>query len=107
MEKSHRPDHPLYQLIADLNNPQECAKFFEDLCTPKELASLEQRLDVGIYLKQGLAYLEILEKTGASSATISRVRRHMLKEGAGGIIDDLISQTGLDQKEPLQQVSGK
>lgn len=97
MEKTHQPNHHLYQLIADLSGPEECAKFFEDLCTPKELISLEQRLDVGIYLKQGLAYLEILEKTGASSATISRVRRHMLDCGSGGVMDELITQAGLDQ----------
>lgn len=99
MEKVHRPDHRLYQLLADLNTPEECAKFLEDLCTPKELISLEQRLDVGIYLKQGLAYLEILEKTGASSATISRVRRFMLDSGSGGIISDIITRAGLDQPE--------
>lgn len=97
MEKVHNRDHVLFQLIADLKTPEECAKFFEDLCTPKELKSLEQRLDVGIYLKQGLAYLEILEKTGASSATISRVRRFMLDNGTGGVIDGIISDAKLDQ----------
>lgn len=91
MEKSHERNHILYQLITDLKTEEDCAKFFEDLCTPKELQSLEQRLEVAILLKQGLAYLEILEKTGASSATISRVRRFILDSGNGGVIDDIIT----------------
>ncbi len=91
MEKSHERNHILYKLIAQLKTEEDCAKYFEDLCTPKELMSLEQRLDVAILLKQGLAYLEILEKTGASSATISRVRRYILDSGTGGVIDDIIT----------------
>lgn len=98
MEKKHDPNHKLYELITSLKDPEECAKFFEDLCTPKELRSLEQRLDVAIYLRQGLAYLEILEKTGASSATISRVRRFMLDSGNGGVMEGILSEADF---EPL------
>ena len=47
--------------------------------------------------QQGLVYLDILEKTGASSATISRVRRSMLENGAGGVMQDIIIREGLDQ----------
>lgn len=92
MDQAQQDSHRLYQLIAKLEDPALCAKFFQDLCTPKELASLEQRLDVAVYLKQGLAYLEILDKTGASSATISRVRRCMLNSGIGGVMDDIINE---------------
>ena len=71
---------------------------FEDLCTPTELQAMEQRFDVAVYLQQGLVYLDILEKTGASSATISRVRRSMLENGAGGVVRSIIVREGLDQK---------
>ena len=64
----------LYETILKLKDLDECCRFFDDLCTPTELRSLEQRFDVAAYLQQGLVYPDILEKTGASSATISRVR---------------------------------
>ena len=73
----------LYETILKLKDLDECCRFFDDLCTPTELRSLEQRFDVAVYLQQGLVYLEILDKTGASSATISRVNR-CLHYGAGG-----------------------
>ena len=64
----------LYETILKLKDLDECCRFFDDLCTPTELRSLEQRFDVAVYLQQGLVYLDILDRTGASSATISRVR---------------------------------
>ena len=67
----------LYETILKLKDLDECCRFFDDLCTPTELRSLEQRFDVAVYLQQGLVYLDILEKTGASSATISRVNRSL------------------------------
>ena len=88
----------LYETILKLKDLDECCKFFEDLCTPTELRSLEQRFDVAVYLQQGLVYLDILEKTGASSATISRVRRSMLDNGAGGVMREVILRTGLDKQ---------
>ena len=95
----------LYETIAKLKDAEECCRFFEDLCTPVELRSMEQRFDVAVYLQQGLVYLDILERTGASSATISRVRRAMLDNGAGGIMRDVICRTGLDKREipPISQ----
>ena len=60
---------------------------------------MEQRFDVAVYLQQGLVYLDILEKTGASSATISRVRRSMLDGGAGGVMRDVILRAELAEKE--------
>ncbi len=89
----------LYETILKLKDVDECCRFFDDLCTPTELRSLEQRFDVAIYLQQGLVYLDILDKTGASSATISRVRRSMLDNGAGGVMRDVILREGLHEQE--------
>ena len=88
----------LYETILKLKDAEECSRFFEDLCTPVELRAMEQRFDVAVYLQQGLVYLDILEKTGASSATISRVRRSMLDNGAGGVMREVILRTGLDKQ---------
>ena len=68
----------LYEAILKLRDLDECCRFFDDLCTPTELRSMEKRFDVATYLLEDQVYLEILEKTGASSATISRVRRNIL-----------------------------
>ena len=78
-EKSDR----LYKAILTLENEEECYNFFQDLCTIPELRSMEQRYEVATLLSQGLIYNDILERTGASSATISRVNRSLLG-GAGG-----------------------
>lgn len=89
----------LYETILKLKDLDECCRFFDDLCTPTELRSMEQRFDVAVYLQQGMVYLDILEKTGASSATISRVRRSMLDNGAGGIMQQVIIREGYDKTE--------
>jgi TrpR-related protein YerC/YecD len=65
-----------------LQDEQECYEFFQDLCTVSELRSMEQRFEVASLLNDGMIYNEILERTGASSATISRVNRS-LSYGAG------------------------
>ena len=65
----------LYQAILQLKDPQECYDFFQDLCTVSELRSMEQRFEVASLLNDGMIYSDILEQTGASSATISRVNR--------------------------------
>ena len=67
----------LYKAIAALQNEEECRRFLEDLCTVSELKAMEQRMDVAMLLDDGLIYSEILERTGASSATISRVNRSL------------------------------
>ena len=85
----------LYEAILDLKNLDECCKFFDDLCTGNELRSMEQRFDVATYLLQDQVYLEILEKTGASSATISRVRRNILNNDDGGMMREIILRMGL------------
>lgn len=79
-----KPDSDtLYRAIASLRDEEECRRFLQDLCTVSELKAMEQRIDVAMLLDEGLIYSEILEKTGASSATISRVNR-CLHYGAGG-----------------------
>ena len=60
-----------------LENREECYCFFEDLCTVNELLSLSQRFEVATMLRERKTYLEIAEKTGASTATISRVNRSL------------------------------
>ena len=87
----------LYETILQLKDLDECCRFFDDLCTTNELRTLEQRFDVAVYLQQGLVYLDILDKTGASSATISRVRRSMLDNGAGGVMREVIQREGLHE----------
>lgn len=73
----------LFQSILTLENMEECYAFFEDVCTINELLSIAQRLEVAWRLRKGQTYLEICEKTGASTATISRVGRS-LNFGNGG-----------------------
>ena len=73
----------MYRAILSLETVEECKKFFDDLCTVTELQAMEQRFEVAALLRRGLIYNDILEKTGASSATISRVSRS-LQHGADG-----------------------
>ena len=68
----------LFDGILTLKNREECYLFFEDLCTVKELLSISQRYEVATMLKKKHTYLEIAEKTGASTATISRVNRSLV-----------------------------
>ncbi|MED9904343.1 MAG: YerC/YecD family TrpR-related protein [Lachnospiraceae bacterium] len=67
----------LFDAVLSLENRDECYSFFEDLCTVNELLSLSQRFEVAAMLKDRKTYLEIAEKTGASTATISRVNRSL------------------------------
>lgn len=75
-EKRERSDI-LYETILTLKDLDECKKFFTDLCTVAELRAMEQRFEVAILLSNGMIYNDILERTGASSATISRVNRSL------------------------------
>lgn len=74
--KTPAVDH-LFDAILTLNDKDDCYKFFEDLCTINELQSLSQRYEVASMLSEKKTYLEIAEKTGASTATISRVNRSL------------------------------
>ena len=67
----------LFEAIIQLKSVDECFDFFEDLATINEILSLSQRFEVARMLRQHKTYLEIAEKTGASTATISRVNRSL------------------------------
>lgn len=67
----------LFEAVLSLKDEKECYAFFEDICTVNELHSLAQRLQVAMMLRDQNTYLEIAEKTGASTATISRVNRSL------------------------------
>ncbi|MDD5901421.1 MAG: YerC/YecD family TrpR-related protein [Lachnospiraceae bacterium] len=67
----------LFDAILSLKDREECYTFFEDVCTINELLSLSQRFEVAAMLRSHKTYLEIAEKTGASTATISRVNRSL------------------------------
>lgn len=73
----------LFEAVLCLENTDECYRFFEDICTVAELKSLAQRLEVAKMLEDTRTYGEIAEGTGASTATISRVKRS-LNYGADG-----------------------
>ena len=85
MTKNEKREHNdlLYEAILTLKDLDECRKFFSDLCTVSAPRSLAQRFEVGMLLSEGMIYNDILERTGASSATISRVNRS-LQYGADG-----------------------
>ena len=83
-----------FKAILELKDIEECYKFFEDICTISELKALSQRLEVARMLGDGHTYDDIVERTGASTATISRVKR-CLNYGADGykiVIDRLDKQ---------------
>ena len=73
----------LYRAVLTLKNEEECRRFFQDLCTVSELKAMEQRMEVAMLLDDGMIYSEVLDHTGASTATISRVNR-CLNYGAEG-----------------------
>ena len=73
----------LFRAILSLSSEEECAAFFEDLCTIKEIQDLSQRLQVADMLNRGEKYQTIEQVTGASTATISRVNK-CLVYGSGG-----------------------
>ena len=87
----------LFNSILQLDNIEECYRFFEDLCTVVEIKSMAQRLQVAKLLKEGKTYNEIEEKTGASTATISRINR-FLNYGSEGY-DIVLKRLKIKEKE--------
>ena len=84
MNISHFPGvEKLFRAVLALKTEEECALFFEDICSIKELQDITQRLEVALMLNEGKNYQEISELTGASTATISRVKK-CLVYGNGG-----------------------
>ncbi len=78
MEKS-KITELFYKAILTFENIDECRAFFEDACTPKEIQAIAQRFAVAKMLSEGKVYNDIVEATGASTATISRVNRAINK----------------------------
>ena len=82
----HKQNEALERLISAvlaLDTREECYRFFEDICTIKELDEMARRLDVAVQLSAGKNYQEISAATGASTATISRVNKCLLYGGGG------------------------
>lgn len=73
----------LMEAVQQLQSTEDAYRFFEDICTIAEVKSMAQRIEVARLLRAGVTYQEIAKKTGASSATISRVNRALLY-GADG-----------------------
>ncbi len=88
----------LMECILSLKNVEECEAFFLDLCTMSELSAMVQRLEVAQLLRSDFVYNDIAAKTGASSATISRVAR-CLNYGSGGYEMALCRTLGEDEKK--------
>lgn len=93
----------LFQAVLSLKDEKECYAFFEDICTMKEIRDLSQRLQVALLLSKGIIFTEISAKTGASSATISRVNRS-LNYGPGGY--DIVIKRLLDNSGDIVDISG-
>ena len=83
MQKRKNIAEKLFKAVLSLENEQECAAFFDDICTIQELEALSQRLEVACLLNEGKSYIDINKTTGASTATICRVSK-CLNYGEGG-----------------------
>lgn len=94
--KSKQADS-LFEAVLQLETMDECYRFFEDICTIKEVQAIAQRLEVAKLLKSSKTYNEIEELTGASTATISRINRS-LNYGADGY-KLVFEKLGLIEKE--------
>ena len=81
----------LAKAIVSLNSEEECLRFLSDLCTISEITSMAQRLEVAVMLDSGMVYKDIAAKTGASTATISRVNRALVygEDGYRSVLDRL------------------
>ena len=97
--KTEAVDH-LFEAILTLKTPEECYAFFEDVCTVNELLSLSQRYEVAKMLREKKTYLDIAERTGASTATISRVNRSLNygNDGYDVVFERLGYETGPQEK---------
>ena len=82
----------LFDVIVNLQSREECRRFFDDLCTVKELLDMAQRLDVAVLLNNGVNYQDISQQVNVSTATISRVSR-CLNYGSGGYKAALVKLT--------------
>ena len=99
MDEAHIKD--LYEAFAVLKSADEIAMFMQDLCTPQELVAIAQRYQIAKLLSEDCRYAEIVEKTGTSTATISRVNRSLSMVSSGGyaIVFDRLNQQKKDTAE--------
>ena len=91
MNKSKVEKNDFFKAVITLKTEDECAKFFDDICTIQELEAIAQRFEVARLLSEGKSYVDINRETGASTATICRVSK-CLNYGDGGykiVIDRL------------------
>ena len=88
----------LYEGILKLESVEECYRFFEDLCTVKEVIAMAQRFEAARMLKNNATYQEVIDKTGMSTATISRINR-CIHYGANGynIVLDRMEEGELEE----------
>ncbi len=92
----------MYKAIMALETEEECIKFFNDLCTVNELQAMEQRFHVAWLLNKGMIYNDILAETGASSATISRVKRSLQygEDGYSIVFGRMADEIAADPRGP-------
>lgn len=91
----------LFDAILCLQTKEECYKFFEDVCTVNELNAISQRFEVAKMLREKKTYLDIAEKTGASTATISRVNRSL--NYGNDSYDMVFERMNLDENEKIEE----
>ncbi len=91
----------LVEVFSRLTTAEDCYRFLEDLCTIKEIMDMSQRLEVASLLNRGTNYQEINQKTGVSTATISRVNK-CLSYGSGGYQAALKLLEGQEQKNEVK-----
>ncbi len=95
MKSIHNPEtDALFQAILSLENLEECYKFFEDICTVKELEAISQRFLVARQLDEGKNYIDVSCGTGASSATISRVNKCLNYSDGYRMVLDRLKRSG-------------
>lgn len=82
-EKEQKNIEQFYRAILEIKTIEECEAFMDDIATIRELIDLSSRLQVAKMLDEGKVFNEIIQETGASSATISRVNK-CLSYGSGG-----------------------
>ena len=105
--KSEETDH-LFEAILSLKDMEECYRFFDDLCTVKEISEMARRMCAAKMLENGTVYTDINEKTGLSTATISRINR-CLKYGSDGYRDVLarLAEKGIEPPEDPGKDGGR
>lgn len=87
----------LFEVILNLQTKEDCYRFFEDVCTIKEIQDMAQRFDVALLLDEGVNYQQIAKEVGVSTATISRVSR-CLNYGSGGYRDAIEKRKAVNEK---------